>query len=112
MIYGPNGQARAGGVMAWLEICARYSVEAVARMIESGVASMDCCEDVCDEYNKRMDLALKDCIWDSPVAKSYYINEFGRQNTNMPWLPHDYYNWTRHPNFTDYEVHYLSQSTT
>jgi 4-hydroxyacetophenone monooxygenase len=112
MIYGPNGQARAGGVMAWLEISARYAVDAIAMMIDQDIDFIDCRQQVFDDYNARMDRALDDCIWSAPIAKSYYVNKYGRQNTNMPWLPSDYYRWTRKPVFTDYEIGQRRKSIT
>lgn len=102
--YGPNGQARAGGLMGWLEIWVRYSVKAIVKMIEEGIDSIDCRRDVHDDYNDRMDKALENCTWSAPEAKSYYINEHGRQNTNMPWLPGDYYHWVKNPDLADYEL--------
>lgn len=102
--YGPNGQARAGGLMGWLEIWVRYALRSIVHMIEEDIGSMDVRRDVHDAYNARMDEALADCIWSAPEAKSYYINEHGRQNTNMPWLPGDYYAWVREPDFADYEL--------
>ncbi|API59392.1 hypothetical protein BSL82_08780 [Tardibacter chloracetimidivorans] len=102
--YGPNGQARAGGLMGWLEIWVRYAVASIVRMIESDIASISCRQEVHDAYNERMDRALEDCTWTAPEAKSYYINEHGRQNTNMPWLPGEYYDWVKDPDFADYEI--------
>lgn len=102
IVYGPNAQARAGGLMAWLEIWVRYAVKSIAMMIENGVRSMDCRPEIYEDYNKRLDHTLEECIWGG--AKSYYVNEHGRQNTNMPWHPRDYYNWVRKPNFDDYRL--------
>lgn len=104
IVYGPNGQARAGGLMGWLEIWVRYALRSIVGMIEGDIASMSCRRDVHDAYNARMDRALEDCTWSAPEAKSYYINEHGRQNTNMPWLPGEYYAWVKEPDFADYEL--------
>ena len=51
-----------------------------------------------------MDVALEECIWAAPGQKSYYLNEFGRQNVNMPWKPAQYYEWVRDPKLDEYEL--------
>lgn len=104
IVYGPNGQARAGGLMGWLEIWVRYALRAVVAMVEGDIAAMSCRSDVHEKYNQRLDRALEDCTWSAPEAKSYYINAHGRQNTNMPWLPGEYYGWVKEPNLEDYEL--------
>jgi 4-hydroxyacetophenone monooxygenase len=102
MIYGPNAQARGGGLITWLEIWARYAVDSVVKLIETGHKSMDVKRDVFEKYNDEMDEKLKDCIWSS--AESYYVNSQGRQNVNMPWKPVEYYEWVREPNLDDYNL--------
>lgn len=104
IIYGPNAQARSGGVMQWLEIWVRYSVKAITLMIERNIKSIDCRPEVFARYNEALDVALKDSIWDESGARSYYINAHGRQSTNMPWEPCDYYEWTKSPNLEDFRI--------
>jgi 4-hydroxyacetophenone monooxygenase len=102
VIYGPNAQARAGGLFAWLEIWARYSVQAVVSMLESGHRSMECRRDVHDSYNARLDAADKDCIWGMEGLKSYYVNGQGRQGINNPLRPSVAYELVRKPNLADF----------
>jgi 4-hydroxyacetophenone monooxygenase len=102
MIYGPNGQARSGGLIKWLEIWGRYAIKSIVKMIESGHHVMDVKRDVFEDYNARMDEEMKKCIWGD--AKSYYVNESGRQGVNMPWKPAQYYEWVRDPKLEDYRL--------
>jgi 4-hydroxyacetophenone monooxygenase len=101
-LYGPNAQARAGGLIMWLEIWSRYATQSIVKMIEGGHRSLEVKRDVCESYNSRMDDELKQCVWSS--VKSYYINEFGRQGTNMPWRPGEYFEWIKAPDLGDYLV--------
>jgi 4-hydroxyacetophenone monooxygenase len=102
IIYGPNAQARSGGLIAWLEIWSRYAVKSVAKMVERGIRTMDVKQEVSDAYNTRMDEAMTNTVWS--VVKTYYVNEHGRQGTNMPWYPSRYYDWIREPNLDDYDL--------
>lgn len=100
IVYGPNGQARAGGLIKWLEIWSRYAVSSIVRMIEEGKRSMDVRRDVFDDYNERLDEEMEKCLWQ--VVASYYVNEKGRQGVNMPWKPGQYYEWVRQPDLDNY----------
>jgi 4-hydroxyacetophenone monooxygenase len=102
MFYGPNGQPRGAGFYSWAEIWARYSVKAIAILIETGSASMDVKQEVFDDYNRRQDEAMRAIIWESEGARGYYLNERGRQAINMPWLMHQYHAWVRSPDPNDF----------
>jgi 4-hydroxyacetophenone monooxygenase len=102
LLYGPNGQARAGGLFKWLEIWARYSVSAIVELIESGGKSIEVKPEVFEDYNVRMDEAEKLCIWE--MVKSYYVNKHGRQQVSNPWLPHTYFPWVEKPEMADFII--------
>jgi 4-hydroxyacetophenone monooxygenase len=102
IIYGPNAQARAGGLFAWLEIWARYSVQAIVAMLEGGHRSIECRRDVYDAYNAKLDAAERQCIWAMDGLKSYYVNEHRRQGVNNPLRPSVAYACVREPNLADF----------
>ncbi|HEX7783003.1 MAG TPA: NAD(P)/FAD-dependent oxidoreductase [Sphingobium sp.] len=104
VVYGPNGQARAGGLFPWIEIWVRYAVHSVVRMIEAGAHVMECRQSVFDDYNAKMDKAMEHCIWDVPGQQSYYLNKFGRTSANMPWKPDQYYHWIKEPDLADFDL--------
>lgn len=104
IVYGPNGQARAGGLFPWIEIWVRYGVHAIVQMVEAGAHVMECRQSVFDDYNAKMDEAMKQCIWDVPGQKSYYLNRFGRTSANMPWKPDQYYHWVKQSDLADFEL--------
>ena len=104
VIYGPNGQARSGGLIKWLEIWSRYALRTIVKLIENGHRSASVRHDVHDDYNRRMDEALKLCVWGQEGSDSYYVNSFGRSSVNMPWKPAEFYEWVREPDLDKYDV--------
>jgi len=104
IIYGPNGQARSGGLIKWLEIWSRYALKMIVAMVEQGIKSVDLRRDVFSDYNDRMDSALGECVWGLDGSNSYYLNAHGRSGVNMPWKPADYYRWVHTPNLADYKI--------
>jgi len=104
VIYGPNMQARSGGLFAWLELWARYSLDCIVQMIEGGHRTIECRREVFDAYNAKLDAAQDECIWSLEGARSYYINEHGRQAVNNPLRPSVTYESIRHANLADYHV--------
>ncbi|MET0988102.1 MAG: NAD(P)/FAD-dependent oxidoreductase, partial [Steroidobacteraceae bacterium] len=74
ILYGPNAQPRGGGLIAWLELWARYAVKGIATLIENGHRSMDVRADVLSDYNTRLDQRMSTCIWHHHGTKSYFVN--------------------------------------
>ena len=101
-LYGPNSQARGGGIITWLEIWARYAVRSIVHLIEAGKRAIDVKPEVQATYNVYMDAALDDSVW--VLGHSYFINKHGRQAINMPWKPAEYYSWVRTPDFRKYYI--------
>jgi 4-hydroxyacetophenone monooxygenase len=104
MFYGPQGQPRAGGFYSWAEIWARYTLKAITAMIESGSRSMECRQDIYQEYNDRLDRENENLIWEREGAGGYLVNDFGRSAVNMPWPIHEYHAWVIDPTLTDYHM--------
>jgi len=100
-LYGPNHQPRGGGSLySWIEIWARYSVSSIVWMIENDAKSIEVRQDIYDEYNRQIDNATKDLIWEQE-GHSYYVNETGRQSVNMPWTSPEYHAMVVKPNIKD-----------
>ncbi|CAK7235182.1 hypothetical protein SBRCBS47491_009204 [Sporothrix bragantina] len=103
ILYGPNHQPRSGAFYSWGEIWMRYISQCIVHLIENDKKSMDCRQDVFDEYNVRLDAACKELIWESK-GSSYYVNELGRQSVNAPWHTADYHRMSQKPNFDDFVI--------
>jgi 4-hydroxyacetophenone monooxygenase len=101
-LYGPNTNPVVGSVIFMLECQVDYVMAALGALVEHGCASMECRQDVHDEYNARVDAEHEHMIWRHPLVHSYYNNSRGRVTTNAPWRLIDYWRMTRRPDLADY----------
>lgn len=100
-VYGPNASPRAGGYYTWAELWSRFIVTCIANTIEAGKSSVEVRPEVYADYNRRLDAAMKDLIWQSESEGSYYLGQNGRVVVKMPWRVEDYYEWIAEPNPDD-----------
>ncbi|MFJ9563906.1 flavin-containing monooxygenase [Streptomyces fuscichromogenes] len=93
IMYGPNSQNRSGSLIVWMETWARYAAEGLVALIEGGHRHLSVREEVFEGYNRRLDEAMLSLIWYDPGSKdrNYYVNEFGRQQVNVPWRLEEYH---------------------
>jgi 4-hydroxyacetophenone monooxygenase len=102
-LLGPNTFAGHGGSgILTIELEMRYVMEMVALMIERGIASVECRQEVHDAYNEELDAALARTIWAHPGMTTYYRNSSRRIVVPMPWTNVDYWHRTRHPKLDEY----------
>ena len=102
ILYGPNGQARGGGFHSWAENLARYAVSLIVELLERNARTVEVREEAFDDYNRRLDKAHADLLWELEGVGGYYVNEHGRSGVNMPWSVHEYYDMIRQPDLGDY----------
>lgn len=93
IMYGPNSQNRAGSLIVWMETWARYIAEGLITLVEGGHRYLTVREDVFEEYNRRLDETMLSLVWydDGSKDRNYYVNEFGRQQVNVPWRLEEYH---------------------
>jgi 4-hydroxyacetophenone monooxygenase len=105
MLLGPNTIAGHGGSAALgIEMEVRYVMGMIARMVEDGIASVECRREVHDAYVERIDAALAKTIWSHPGMTTYYRNSRGRVVTTMPWTNAEYWHMTREPDLDEFHV--------
>lgn len=105
MLYGPNTNLGHGGSLLFItEGQVRYIMSLIAQMTENGVASVECRQDVRDEYNAELDAAHAKLLWTHPAVRTWYRNDKGRVVTNSPWQLIDLWERSLAPNLDDYEV--------
>lgn len=103
-MYGPNTNPVLGSVIYMLECQTTYIMACLREMIEQGHRSLDCKQPVHDAYNEKLDTEMEHMVWRHPKVKSYYNNRSGRVITNAPWTLHAYWDMTRSPDFSDYDI--------
>ena len=105
VLYGPNTNLGHGGSAIFHAECqVRYIVKSLRNLIEGGHASMECRQDVHDEFNDRCDAAHAKMVWSHPGMNNWYRNADGRVVSNSPWRLVDYWSMTAEPDFKDYIV--------
>ena len=106
IMYGPNSQNRAGSLFVWIETWSRYIAEGLVTLIEGGHRYLSVREDVFEDYNKRLDEAMLSLIWydEGSRDKNYYVNEFGRQQVNVPWRLEEYHELLERFDPGDYDI--------
>ena len=103
LMYGPNTNIVINGSIIYFSECeAHYIVESVHMLLESGKRSMDCRNDVHDEYGRRIDEGNRTRAWGASDVNSWYKNEFGRVAQNWPFNLFDYWKQTRAPDPDEY----------
>src|SRR3546814_17820700 len=92
-MYGPNTNPGGGSYIFIAECQARYITDLLVRATEAGVGSLECRQDVHDEFNRQVDEQHGRMVWSPPGMETYYRNPAGRVVTNWPWRVVD--SWAR-----------------
>jgi len=102
-LYGPGTNlAHAGSIIFHSECQVRYVTGCLRALLERRLASMECKQEVHDEFNRRLDERMSRMVWSHPGMTSWYKNSKGRVTTTSPWRLLDYWRWTREPNLADF----------
>jgi 4-hydroxyacetophenone monooxygenase len=105
MMYGPNTNLGHGGSYIHIAECqVRYITDLLRKMVEQRLGSVECREDVCAEYNQRVDEAHERMIWSHRGMDTWYRNDKGRVVTNSPWRVVDYWRMTHAADLADFAV--------
>ncbi len=102
-LYGPNTNLGHGGSIVFIAECqVRYLLGCLMHMLEQGLASIECKNEVYEAYIERMDAEHAQMIWTHPGMDTWYRNKNGRVVSVMPWRLVDYWEMTRAPNLGEY----------
>ena len=104
-IFGPNASIGHGGSAIHIAEChANYIAGSILAMIDAGIDTLECRQDVYEAYNERLDHELTSMVWSQPGVRSRYRNTDGRIVTNHPWTLQRFWQITRHPDLSDYVI--------
>ena len=105
MIYGPNTNIVVNGSIVFFSECSvRYITGCLKLLIESGARSLTPRADLTDAFNAKVDAENARMAWAAPDVTSWYKNARGRVAQNWPFPLVDYWNATRTPQPSDFEV--------
>ena len=110
LIYGPNTNLGHGGSVIFHTECqVGYITRLIADMLTEDIATVEVREQVCADYNRRVDEAHATMIWTHPGMSTWYRNAAGRVVTNTPWRLIDYWAMTREPDLDDFQLTYAGR---
>lgn len=102
-LYGPNTNIVINGSIIYFSECGvNYIVECMHLLLEEGMASMECRDEVHDDYNEMIDETNRSMAWGASSVNTWYKNEKGRITQNWPFSLLEYWQRTRAPNPSDY----------
>lgn len=104
-LYGPaTNLAHAGSIIFHSECQVRYAMGCIKALLETGQKAMDCKVEVNEAFNKKLDEVLETMVWSLPMMNNWYKNSKGRVTATSPWRLLDYWQWTRKPDLSDYDM--------
>ncbi len=104
LCYGPGTNLAFGGSIIFnIECEVRYTMDCLRRLLQAKEQSMECREDVFDDYYRRFRDQHAQMIWEHPSIKhSFYTNDEGKCTLLWPWRILQMWQWTQQANPDDY----------
>lgn len=105
ILFGPNTNLGHGGSAIFLAECQAHYVLGLLRQLRAaGRGAAEVREDVHDRYNELIDGKLRQLSWSHPSVRTWYKNSAGRIVTNQPWTLLEYWQLTRDPKLSEYNL--------
>jgi 4-hydroxyacetophenone monooxygenase len=105
LMQGPStGLGHGGSAIFQAESQTRYITDAIVRMIESGIGSIEPKQRVHDEFVRLVDERHSEMIWSHPGMSTYYRNSHGRVVSVTPFSLLEYWRMTHDIDLDDYVV--------
>ncbi len=101
MMYGPNTNLGHNSIIFMFECQVRYIVQAVEKLINEKLTSIEVRQEVMDNYNHNIQRDLTETVW-AADCHSWYKNDSGKITNNWPHTTIDYWLKTRQPNWTEF----------
>ena len=105
LMQGPStGLGHGGSAIFQAESQARFITDAIVRMIEGGIGSIEPKQRVHDEFVRLVDERHAEMIWSHPGMSTYYRNSHGRVVSVTPFSLLEYWQMTHDIDLTDYVI--------
>lgn len=86
---GPNLGNGHTSALIMLEAQIKYVLGALRAMKRGGLTSVDIKSDVQDKYNRKIQKALKNTVWNAGGCSSWYLDRNGNNSSIYPWTTID-----------------------
>lgn len=105
-MYGPGTNLAFGGSLIFNGECQiRYIMECLKLLFEEGATTIECRQEVLDDYNRRFRELHANLIWEhASIKTSFYQNAAGKVTLLWPWKILEMWQWTKQVDATDYEL--------
>lgn len=103
IMLGPNTGLGHNSMIYMIESQTNYILDAIKKMTNQGIKSIDVRKDVQTKFNEEIQKKLVGTIWLSG-CKSWYLSEDGKNHTVWPGFTLEFRNRTKHINLDDYIV--------
>lgn len=105
LMQGPStGLGHGGSAIFQAESQTRYITDAIVRMIEGGISSIEPKQRVHDEFVRLVDERHAELIWSHPGMSTYYRNSHGRVVSVTPFSLLEYWRMTHDIDLADYVI--------
>jgi 4-hydroxyacetophenone monooxygenase len=105
MLTGPNtGLAHGGNQIFMTECGVRHMMLALRELLESGQRSIECRQDVYENYNREVDAMHASMVWTHKGMTNWYRNRHGRVFAITPWRLVEYWKMTSNFDPAQYEM--------
>jgi 4-hydroxyacetophenone monooxygenase len=105
-MYGPGTNLAFGGSLIFNGECQiRYIMDCIKTLLQSGEDTLECKQEVHDDYQRRFRELHARLIWEHKSIKtSFYQNAEGKVTLLWPWKILDMWRWTKAVNAEDYRL--------
>jgi 4-hydroxyacetophenone monooxygenase len=103
-LFGPATNLAFGGSLIFNGECQmRYVMGCLKALLENGGGAMECKQEVCDDFNRRMRERHAGLVWEhEAINLGFYRNAKGHASILWPFKILEMWQWTRQPQLEDY----------
>jgi cation diffusion facilitator CzcD-associated flavoprotein CzcO len=107
MMLGPNTGLGHNSMIYMIESQTNYVVDAIQKMVNQHIRSIEVKKDVQDNFNAEIQRKLQGTVWQSG-CKSWYVSDNGKNHTVWPGFTLEFRNRTKTINLNDYQTQKIS----
>ena len=105
LLYGPNTNIVVNGSITYFSECeVHYIVGCLRELLAQGARALEPTEEAHDAFNERVDAQNLQMAWGASKVNSWYKNATGRSAQNWPFSLLEYWQLTRQPDLSQYQL--------